>query len=218
MKKALIFVTLLFLIIANLSCTQKDSIDTSSPIISKSNPSDSSSDNEKNSVSNVNKTSSALNNEENLSDLQEKGLKVIENQSFWVELENWGKVRFVSRQFTDEGTFKLQFYLVDDKGNILYNFPDFYNSKFWFFYELRAIAFKDVNKDGLKDIVVIADYVSGVGEQGAIPFPVGSVYFQKENEFVNIPELDEQINDANKNETIDMIQKFVEEKSIKLNE
>lgn len=161
---------------------------------------------------NENNLTSSVYKEKNLNDLQKNGLEIIENQSFWVELEKWGRVKFISAQYPDGGTFKLRFYLVNDRGKILYSLPDFPGNKFWFFFELRAISFKDVNKDGLTDVIVIANYTSGAGQEGAIPFPVASIYFQKDKEFVNISDLDEKINDAQKNEDINMVLKFVEGK------
>src|SRR5690606_11720876 len=99
----------------------------------------------------------------------------------------------------------LKFYLSDNKGDILYEFPYFYGNDWPMFYDLKAISFKDVNDDGLEDILVIAEYISGVGEDGTIPIPVGSIYFQKDNNFISIPELDDKINDNQKNTTIDIM-------------
>lgn len=164
----------------------------------------------------VSYSNTSANNEEKISGLQKKGLKIIENQSFNIELEKWGKVRFVSGKISVNGTDKLQFYLVGENEKILYHFLDFPGNKWPMFFELKAISFKDANKDGLRDVIVIADYLTGVGAQGAIPFHVGGIYFQKEKEFINLPELDKEINDAKKNENIDMIVKFIEGKEIKI--
>lgn len=51
-------------------------------------------------------------------------MEVIENQSFQIELEDWGEIRFVSAYSGDMGV-KLSFFLVDLEDNILYEFPDF---------------------------------------------------------------------------------------------
>lgn len=168
-----------------------------------------------NSADGKDELNSASNSKNNISELQKSGLEIIEKQSFWVDFEKWGKVKFVSSEIPDKGSFKLQFYLIDDKGTILYTFPEFYGSQTWSYYELRSISFRDVNKDELKDVIVIADYVSGAGEAGAIPFPVAGVYFQKDKSFVSLPELDSEINDANKNESIDIVIKYIESKNIK---
>jgi hypothetical protein len=147
--------------------------------------------------------------------MKEEGFTIIDEQSFWVDLENWGKVPFITGYELENNLPNLSFHLADSEDNILYNFSEFHGNK-WVFYEVRAISFKDVNKDGVKDIIVNVDYILGHGKNAAVPFPIGGVYFQKEKEFINIPELDEQINDANKNENIAMIEEFVKEKKINL--
>lgn len=147
--------------------------------------------------------------------LNDKGIKIIEDQSFWTTFENWGKVRFLSCEYED-GVIKLSLYLADDKDNILYAFPDFYGND-WCFYEVRAVSFKDVNKDGFKDVVIIADYVTGIGNEGAIPFPVCGIYFQKGKKFVDLPELNEEINDEMQNKDIAMVMNFIDKKVKKIN-
>jgi len=123
-------------------------------------------------------------------------------------------VNFISAYKTD-GKAKLEFFLVDSDENILYEFPDFLGNT-WAFYDMSAVSFKDVNNDGLKDIIVIAEYITGVGENGATPFNVAGIYFQKDNEFIELPELDNELNDNSKNQTIDMIIKYLKGREIKL--
>jgi hypothetical protein len=138
------------------------------------------------------------------------GFSIIKDQSFWVDLENWGKVYFLSA--SGEGEFSLDslyMYLVDKDNNILYEFPYFYGNGMMFS-GMRAVAFKDVNKDGFKDIIVIAAYMTGIGPTGAEEYPVAGIYFQKGKEFVTLPELDEEINSSGKNETVDMVTKYLE--------
>jgi len=155
---------------------------------------------------------SSLSNKENIESLIKGGLEIIENQSFWIEFENWGKVKFISSEILIDGTYKLRFYLTNESEDILYQFPEFIGNDWPTFYEIRAVSFKDINKDGLKDIIIIADYLTGIGEQGAIPFPVGSIYFQIRKKFINYSKLDDQINDSGKNKNIDMIVNFAEGK------
>ncbi len=161
----------------------------------------------------ISKTSS---NDNNLANLQNKGLKVIEDQSFSTELENWGKVRFITGVTLINKLPKLSFYLLDSKDNVLYRFPEFYGNM-WILYEVKAVSFKDVNQDDMKDIIVIADYVLGHGDKAAVPFPVSGIYFQKDKDFVSVPELDKEINEKKQNVNIDMILKYAGGKNIELN-
>ena len=196
-SKIAFFVVIFLLLLTVDGCARKQDDNNTSQESKASNYS------EKNSQNTKQKS-----NIENLNELKRKGLKVIEDQSFPVDLENWGKVRFVSSEFPIGGTSKLRFYLADSKDNILYTFPDFYGNQWSTFYEFKAVSFNDVNNDGFKDIVIIADFATGVGENGATPFHVGEIYFQKNKEFISLYDLDKQINSTNNNANIDMILKF----------
>lgn len=147
--------------------------------------------------------------QETLVDLQAKGLRVIEDQSFSVELESWGKVRFVSGKMGNP-IAKAYFYLIDEMGIVIYSFPYFSGNSRNYCWKVRAVSFTDVNHDGLTDVVIIAEYATGIGPRGAIPYPVAGIYFQKEKKFINDERLDEQINDAYQNKTIDMVLEYVE--------
>lgn len=118
------------------------------------------------------------------------------NQSFDVELENWGDVRFVSGWDFDN---KLCFYLTDDKDTILYRFPGYYNN-WWYNQTISAVAFRDVNEDGLKDVIILALRNN--------EFTTCDIYFQKGGEFVQVPELYTELNESDRN--YDTINKVVD--------
>jgi hypothetical protein len=164
----------------------------------------------------TNSSSSSVENtvvyQDTLADLQAKGLMIIEDQSFPVELENWGKVRFISGRMGDP-IRKAYFYLAGNNGQVLYSFPEFSGNSRNFCTGIRAIAFSDFNHDGLTDIIIIAEFVTGIGPTGTVPFPVAGTYFQKDKKFINDPNLDKQINDAGKNKKIEMVVEFIEGKT-----
>ena len=139
---------------------------------------------------------------------QQRESETLDDQSFWVELEDWGKVRFVSNRQRAGGTSKLGFFLADAEGKTIYRFPEFYGNRWSSFFDLKAVAFRDADRDGFKDVLLIADYITGIGPQGAIPFPVGSVYFRRGKSFSSLPDFDERLNEAKKNESIDMMVEF----------
>lgn len=148
-------------------------------------------------------------NTENINVLIKNGLKIFEDQSFSTRFENFGEVRFISGGIESDNPFELRLYLTNKNGDIIYSLSNFYGNQWPMLVELSAVGFKDVNKDGLKDIVIIAYYMTGVGEHGADEFPVAGIYFQKEKEFVDIPEIDEQINEKDRNENIDAVVKYI---------
>ena len=201
MKRILLITVMIFLLGVSSGCLLSSKINSNNPIVTDDNS--------------VTKCIDKQGSDINLTNLQKQGLKVVEEQSFWIELENWGKVRFIAGEKEIKQLPKLSFYLIDSKDNVLYSLPEFYGNM-WILYEVKAISFKDVNRDGLKDIIVVADYILGHGENAAVPFSVGSVYFQKDKEFVSLPELDMEINEKNQNKSTDIIFKFVEDKDIKL--
>ncbi|MBU7314286.1 TcaA NTF2-like domain-containing protein [Paenibacillus oleatilyticus] len=145
-----------------------------------------------------------------LENLREKGMQVIDNQSFQVELNHWGKVKFISGKQLEGSELKASFYLVDENEIILYEFPEFYGNDRTSFEGIRAVSFKDVDQDGLKDIIIIAEFSTGIGESGNIPFPVAGIYFQRDNEFESIPQLDEKINLVQQNENVAAILEFAQ--------
>jgi hypothetical protein len=127
---------------------------------------------------------------ESLNDLkQKKYFDVFEDQCFLVNLENWGKVEFISSEYH----VNVCFYLIDKQKKIVYNFPKTMAS-YWRIEQITAISFKDVDRDGLKDVIILGDYSSGVGNDGMIPFKYCTIYFQKGKNFLNIDEVDDIIN------------------------
>jgi hypothetical protein len=79
--------------------------------------------------------------------------------------------------------------------------------------KINAVSFADVNNDGHKDIIIIAEYMTGFGKEGAIPFAVGSIYFQKDKGFKNDESFDEKMNSSigSKNMNISSVIKYAKD-------
>ena len=147
-----------------------------------------------------------------IEDLEKEGLKVFEEHSFIIDPDSFGKVRLITGGSENEnGLFGLRLYLADEKNRLTYEFPDFYGNQWPMLYEVSAVSFRDADNDGLKDIIVIAYYMTGVGEDGAKEFPIAGVYFQNEKGFISKPGLDEKINTAGANNTIENVISFLGE-------
>ena len=80
-------------------------------------------------------------------------------------------------------------------GKVLYELPDYYGNKSWSFDDVIAVAFKDLNYDNLKDIIVMTNYITGMGPSGMEPFRVIDVYFQKKDGFKQYEDISEKLND-----------------------
>ncbi|MDF2887146.1 MAG: hypothetical protein K0R23_1531 [Lacrimispora sp.] len=131
-----------------------------------------------------------------------EGFEPIGEQSFMVDLDSWGKVKFVSGKLTAGSHIPAVFYLTDEDGNIFYQF----DTTFPYSVDVDAVSFKDLNKDGLKDIIII---VSDQYE-GSTGLPIANVCFQQEDgTFMTDYELCQQINDSGNNKDIKMVTNYI---------
>ncbi|WP_025683942.1 hypothetical protein [Paenibacillus maysiensis] len=141
-----------------------------------------------------------------------------EQQSFETSFEGWGHVKFVSTVGMIEEARGNYFFLLDEQGYILYSFPEFYGNNWSGEDGLAAVAFKDVNKDGLKDVIIIAYVDAGAGPSISDPFPIAGIYFQKKNKtFTAVPALDQALNDQGHNQTIKDVIQYVSKQRINVN-
>lgn len=108
----------------------------------------------------------------------------IEEQSFEVELNDWGNVTFASyvpeiTSFLPDGLNPdIRFYLMDEE-KMLYEFPG-WNEEHTvtdMFLTISAVAFKDYNEDDLLDVITLCEYETMSGEG----YQLGRVYFQLED-------------------------------------
>ncbi|MHB0883492.1 hypothetical protein ACYCSE_07675 [Paenibacillus sp. SEL1] len=143
-------------------------------------------------------------------------------QSFTTTLNGWGEVKFIST-LKDEDTDDLiqaKFFLEanDEKhveNKILYEFPEFYGNNGKMIDRIKAVSFKDLNQDGRTDIVIIADYITGVNAHGIETLPVAGIYFQKkDNTYTTQPELDKSINQTGHNRTLQNVIQYVSKQRI----
>ena len=126
--------------------------------------------------------------------------RIIEEQSFQVELNDWGEVRFVSYE-PDSSKRDLQedvtFYLLKDE-EVLYQFPyisEAHTSGYGFYWGVKFVIFTDTNVDGKEDVVIGTEYMTGIGPQGAIPHTAVRIYEDYGNHFTYNEGLSDKIND-----------------------
>lgn len=127
-----------------------------------------------------------------------------ENQSFLVNLNLWGDVKFVSGKFTGANYVSVGFYLTDKEGDILYDFDPTITSNV----DVKAVSFKNVNNDELKDIIIIIS-----GSDNSIQ--MATIYLQKpDGSFSNDPKLDQEINDSGHNKDIKSVTDYLSQRLI----
>lgn len=84
---------------------------------------------------------------------------MIPEQSFETELDGWGKVFFAS--VMPQGESGTPGFMLIKNGETVYTFPETSISPDGKFEAVSAVAFQDYNKDGKKDVIVLAEYGSG---------------------------------------------------------
>ncbi|MGM1021096.1 MAG: hypothetical protein ACQEXV_11240 [Bacillota bacterium] len=143
-------------------------------------------------------------------------------QSFTTTLNGWGEVKFIST-LKDEDTNDLiqaKFFLEANsekhaEKKILYEFPEFYGNNSKMIDRIKAVSFKDLNQDGRTDIVIIADYITGVNAHGIETLPVAGIYFQKkDNTYTTLPKFDKNINQTGHNRTLQNVIQYVSKQRI----
>lgn len=133
----------------------------------------------------------------NIKDIKE--FSPMEDQSFMVELNSWGNVKFVTGKYNSPDYVPVGFYLTDKDGDILYQF----DSPITNYVDVNAISFKDVNQDGLKDIIAITSDDDNSKE-------AATVFLQESNSsFGNDPELDRDINASGNNKNVKSVTDYL---------
>lgn len=114
---------------------------------------------------------------ETLADLLNHNFNVIEEQSYTRNFEKLGRLKVVPGTYRMSEYDVFMIYLIDEQGNIVWSFQpmeDYDN-----LYALKGIQGKDLDGDGLKDLVVFAKY-SYEGENGELLVDtVCTVYYQR---------------------------------------
>lgn len=141
--------------------------------------------------------------------LAQEGYAPIEGQTYRVSLEEWDDATFVAAKRV-EGRAAAALFLADEDGRITYRFPAFYGNDRGALAGIRTIGFRDANHDGLTDVIVIADYVTGTGNEGGDAFPIASVYLRDGQSFRSLPTLDLELNETGQNGSVDVVLENVE--------
>ena len=116
--------------------------------------------------------------------------RVITEQSFEVDLNDWGEVRFVSYLPTYDTLWEDVSFVLAKDNQIVYHFPAYFennsteNNSVGMFDSVEAVGFHDIDGDGAKDVIVIVNYVTGAGPQGMIPRKIIRIFSSQNKGFV----------------------------------
>lgn len=116
-----------------------------------------------------------------LDELLENGFRIIEEQCYYRNFEKLGRLQVVPgvARMSEYDIFMI--YLVNEQGYIVWSFQpmgDYDN-----LYSLKGMTGKDVDGDGMKDLVVLAKY-SYEGSEGELVVESGcAIYYQRTSGF-----------------------------------
>ncbi|WP_027215705.1 hypothetical protein [Butyrivibrio fibrisolvens] len=117
--------------------------------------------------------------------------KIIEEQSFDIQLNEWGAVRFVSCMPEDTNpNADATFYLMEGE-KVIYKMPSVYENDIRdsLFEDISFVTFKDINDDQKDEVIVGVHYVTGAGPQGVIPRTEVRIFEDKGESFEYAKEL-----------------------------
>lgn len=136
----------------------------------------------------------------NLKDVD--GFNPFKDQSFTVDLNSWGNVKFVSGKILGGSHIPTVAYLTNKDNDILYDFTWAIPNNVDFF----AVSFQDVNKDGLKDIIII------YGVDDDISSSTAKIFTQNTDGVFDVDEMTQEINDSGNNKDIKTIMDYISKK------
>lgn len=116
-----------------------------------------------------------------LDELLQQGFRIIEEQCYKRNFEKLGRLCMVPGTVSLAGYNIFMVYLVDEQGNIVWScqpMEDYDN-----LYSLKGMTGKDVDGDGLKDLVILARY-SYEGPEGELKVESDcAIYYQRTSGF-----------------------------------
>ncbi len=152
---------------------------------------------------------------EKVSDIEECGFHVIEEQSFPVILESFGEEEVTFLPVLDREYSRMAVLIADSGGNILYktNQLETNNRRLGELKQptkgIAAVSFQDLNRDGLTDIILITDCKNETGEYKGRTYKTGDVLFQQEGGFYRDWRVSDKINRFSMNKSVDFIVSYV---------
>jgi hypothetical protein len=138
-----------------------------------------------------------------VSDLKDGQWEPVPNQCFDITLNSYKNVKFLAETNFNVG---FKFYLADKKGNIVCKFPDYYQSSGVLIDSIKAISFKDIDNDGLKDVIIL---YNGSTIKDDTSVSVCNILLQKSDKsFKNDKIADTLINNSSNNKDIASVVKY----------
>ncbi|NLL79658.1 MAG: VCBS repeat-containing protein [Clostridiales bacterium] len=125
-----------------------------------------------------------------MDELLQNGLHVVSEQCYWRTFEKLGRLMVVPGTYRIADYEVFMIYLVNEQGNIVWSCQPMedYDS----LYALKGINCRDIDGDGLKDLVVLARYSKEWNGSGVSTQTDYAVYYQRVSGFTEDKEIKEQ--------------------------
>ncbi len=116
-----------------------------------------------------------------LEELKDHGFQISTEQSYLTNFEKWGRLSVVPGTYRMAEYSVFMIYLVNEQGYIVWSFQpmgEYENLR-----ELKGLSCKDIDGDGLKDIVIMAHYSFEETDNVYSSQTDYSIYYQRSNGF-----------------------------------
>ncbi|MCM1090931.1 MAG: hypothetical protein NC413_08785 [Muribaculum sp.] len=114
-------------------------------------------------------------------ELLANGFQVTQEQSYWRSYEKLGRLKVLPGTFRMADYDIFMIYMINEQGNIVWSFHPM--GEYDNLYSLRGMSAKDLDGDGMKDLLVVARY-SSEGENGELVVEGQfSIYYQRTGGF-----------------------------------
>ena len=127
-------------------------------------------------------------------DTLEQGWRVIHEPEPAMEWPGHGKVILTVTEDFDASPPRADYVLRTPEGKIVSALPAFYGDGQWAYYDTSRAVFEDIDRDGRRDIVILAQYMTGIGPTGAEPFDVAGFYLRTDEGFMRATRLEDLAN------------------------
>lgn len=152
---------------------------------------------------------------ETVTDVEENGFEIIENQVFPVVLESFGEEEVTFIPAMEPKYHRLALFIAGADGSILYKTNQLETNTLYRgrmeqpTTDIAAVSFQDANHDGLTDIILITKCVNATGEYADKTYKTGDILFQREGGFFRDYRVSDKINRFSMNKSATSILSFV---------
>lgn len=126
-----------------------------------------------------------------LKELQENGFQIEKDQCYWRQFEKMGKLQVVPGTMSLARHSVFMLYLINEQGYIVWSFQPM--GEYDHLYALKGVTCRDIDGDGLKDIVVLMSLSYLGEEEEPIVQTDYSIYYQRTGGFYEDKEIKESI-------------------------